>query len=69
MAENFIVGVGKRIQAVDELGRWANGHFLDGDNENGLPVTFFGYPDDDLRVPASYIRKPVLSPEQYQRGK
>ena len=69
MAAKFKIGL--KVQAVDELGRWADGKVV---HEEGLAVEvkFTGWPEKFNRtfvVPCDELREPVLPAEQQMRSK
>ena len=53
MAEEYAIG--SRVQAVDELGRWADAKIVRKEDD-GWTVTFPGYPDCDRLAAESEVR-------------
>ncbi|XP_022110626.1 uncharacterized protein LOC110990100 [Acanthaster planci] len=69
MAGEFTVG--KRVQAVDELGRWCSARVVAVDDGEGLGtlVSFPGFRGHDILATPDRIRQPTLPiEEQHRRG-
>ena len=60
--------IGARVQAVDELGHWAQA-IIKSVSDSGIAVKFPGYPDDDRLCSLSEVRRRALPLEQQERGK